>query len=186
MGRVGWMRVIAGELKGRRLAAPAGTTTRPVTDRVREAIFGALESMGVVEGASVLDLFAGSGALGIEALSRGASMVTFVERDPRSRSALTGNVSTLGLEDRAHVVSGDALRWLRQSSLGEESGGYDLAFADPPYTFDDWSDLLSNLPAAVVVARSNRQIEVPPDWRLLRSKWYGTTLVVIAERVAGT
>ncbi len=91
------MRIVAGELRGRRLVAPGGDATRPTTDRVREAIFNALGSLGVVDGALVVDLYAGSGALGFEALSRGAEHCTFVERDRAALSAIEANRAELGL-----------------------------------------------------------------------------------------
>src|SRR5947209_1627120 len=99
------MRVIAGELGGRRLRSPRGEATRPTSERVREAVFSMLGELG---GLRVLDLFAGSGALGIEALSRGAAAATFVERSPRALAALRANIDTLGLRDRARVLDGDA------------------------------------------------------------------------------
>jgi 16S rRNA (guanine966-N2)-methyltransferase len=101
------MRVISGEFGGRRLVAPAGTTTRPTTDKVRQAVFNSLGSMGVIEGAVVADLYAGSGALGIEALSRGAERCVFVERDRAALHALRENIAALDLADRATVHATD-------------------------------------------------------------------------------
>ena len=103
------MRVVAGELRGRRIDAPEGTKTRPTTDKAREATFNALGSLGVVVGARMVDAFAGSGALGIEALSRGAAHCTFIERDRDALEVLRGNLATLGLEDRSTVVRGDVM-----------------------------------------------------------------------------
>ncbi len=169
------MRVIAGELGGRRLVAPSGTATRPTSDRVREATFNALESAGAVDGARVLDLFAGSGALGIEALSRGAEHVTFVERDRAALDALRTNLDTLGLgADRARVVVGDASAYL--------DGRYDLVLLDPPYAFDGWHELLERLDAEVVVCEAGTAVGAPAGWRLLRSKGYGSTVVTIYRR----
>ena len=123
------MRVIAGRLGGRRLKAPAGRRTRPTSERVREALFAMLED---VDGARVLDLFAGSGALGIEALSRGAAGAVFVEREPAALRALRDNLAALGLgPDVAEVRRGDAIRALRSAQRRAES--YDLVFIDPPY-----------------------------------------------------
>ncbi len=123
------MRVIAGHLGGRRLGAPPGRTTRPTSDRVREALFSML---GGLDGLAVLDLFAGSGALGIEALSRGARRAVFVERDAGALAALRANLAALGLEEqRAQVRAGDALRALRAAAARAET--YDLVFLDPPY-----------------------------------------------------
>src|SRR5215510_12005244 len=138
------MRVVAGELRGRRIEAPEGTNTRPTTDMVREAVFNALGSADVVRDARVADLFAGSGALGIEALSRGAAHCTFVERDRAALRTLRANLDHLGVADRARVVPGDALVM---------AGGVDaeLVLADPPYAFDRWAELLGALGAAFVV-----------------------------------
>jgi len=99
------MRVVAGSCRGRKIAAPAGTDTRPTSDRVREAIFNALGSMQVVENARVADLFAGSGALGIEALSRGAAHCTFVERNRKAREVIHGNLVSMDLVARSELVA---------------------------------------------------------------------------------
>ena len=117
------MRVVAGEFKGRRLHAPRGAGTRPTADRVREALFSIL---GDVSGARVLDLYAGSGALGIEALSRGAESALFVERDRRALAALRRNLDAVGAD--AEVRSQDALRF-----MAHPEGVFDLVFCDPPY-----------------------------------------------------
>jgi 16S rRNA (guanine966-N2)-methyltransferase len=172
------MRVIAGEFGGRRLRAPDGVVTRPTTDRVRESMFNSLGSMGVIEGGRVLDLFAGTGALGIEALSRGAAEVTFVERDPAALAALGDNIADLGLEDRAIVVPGDARRHVADSA---GSRRYDLALVDPPYGFEGWPGLLVGLDASVVTIESGATIAVPPGWRVVRERRYGGTLVMIIE-----
>src|SRR5204862_39102 len=136
------MRVIAGELKGQRLVAPRGWKVRPTSDRVREAIFSAL---GDVTGASVLDLYCGTGALAIEALSRGAARAVLVDRD--TRPAL-GNVERLGLGDRAELVRADAGPWLGQVSQQAEVGKFDLIFVDAPYRLADRvaQDLDTHLP----------------------------------------
>src|SRR5207247_7816272 len=106
------MRVVAGSAKGRRLTAPPGRDVRPTSDRVREAVFSSLVSMDAVEGASVLDLFAGSGALGIEALSRGAATATFVDDDRVAVETVRANLAATGVGERASVVDEDALRFL--------------------------------------------------------------------------
>ena len=106
------MRVVAGSAAGRRLEAPPGTATRPTGDRVREATFNSLGSLGLVQDVTLIDVFAGSGALGIEALSRGAESVTFLERDPRAVRVIKANLATVGLAERAEVVRGDALAYL--------------------------------------------------------------------------
>ena len=172
------MRVVAGTARGRRLAAPAGSATRPTGDRVREATFNALESLGALRGAEVLDLFAGSGALGVEALSRGAARVTFVDDDPRALAVVRANLAATGLAGSAEVVRSDALRF-----LAEEPGDFEVALLDPPYRFDDeaWERLLGVVPADLVVLESDRTIEVGPDWEVLRSKRYGGTVVALVR-----
>jgi 16S rRNA (guanine966-N2)-methyltransferase len=170
------MRVVAGELRGRQIQAPQGTSTRPTTDRVREALFNALGSLDVVVGATVVDLFAGSGALGIEALSRGASHCTFVERDANALRVLRDNVAALGLTDRTRIVPADAAVAVR--SLPP----VDLVLADPPYDFADWGVLLEPLDARLVVLESSRSIVLPEGWELVREKRYGRTFVAFAER----
>ena len=121
------MRVIGGVARGRPLKTPPGTGTRPTSDRVREALFSSVA--GVVGGAQVLDLWAGSGALGIEALSRGARHAVFVERDPKVMRVLTGNLAALGFESRATVRRDDALRFATAPS----GGPFSLVLCDPPY-----------------------------------------------------
>ncbi|MDH3704647.1 MAG: 16S rRNA (guanine(966)-N(2))-methyltransferase RsmD [Acidimicrobiia bacterium] len=172
------MRVIAGEARGRTLTAPEGRTVRPTSDRVREAVFNVLYSLGGVEGSVVVDLFAGSGALGIEALSRGADHAVFVESDREALAAIETNLATLGLDDRAEVVARDVWSWLEQ-----HTGTVDLVFADPPYEFDRWDELLAGLDAVRVVAESDRDVEAPTGWRLDRAKSYGATVVSILSRV---
>jgi 16S rRNA (guanine966-N2)-methyltransferase len=117
------MRVVAGEYRGRRLQAPRGTSVRPTSDRVREALFSIL---GDIEGLRVLDLFAGSGALAIEALSRGAASATLVENDRAALDAIRANLAPLEGAN-AEIVRADALAW-----LGGRRGPFDLVFADPP------------------------------------------------------
>ena len=128
------MRVIAGAYRGRRLVAPKGDRTRPTSDRVREALFSRLEAAGLAEGGSVLDLFAGSGALGIEALSRGACHVTFVERDRDALAALRTNLAALGLTDRSTVLAGDARSIAKRGRV--HGAPFSLLFLDPPYRID--------------------------------------------------
>ena len=122
------MRVIAGEWRGRRLVAPPGEVTRPTADRTRETLFSMLVSrLGTFEGLRVADLFAGSGALGIEALSRGAGHAIFVENEREALKAIAANLATFKATDRAQVMGGSALR------LAPISAPVDLLFADPPY-----------------------------------------------------
>lgn len=172
------MRVISGEWGGRRLVSPAGDTTRPTTDKVRQAVFNSLDSSGELDGAVVADLFAGSGALGIEALSRGAEHCTFVERDRAALAALRENIATLGIEARATIVSSDVLAWVPALR------GVDIAFVDPPYTFDSWDRLLGLLDVGLVVAESAAEVPAPAGWSQRRSRRYGRTWVTHLERLA--
>lgn len=120
-------RIIAGELGGRRIDVPA-TGTRPTSDRVREAMFSRLDHQGVLDGARVLDLYAGSGALGIESLSRGAREAMLVEAASSAARVLQANVRSLGLGQRAHVIKERALTYIRRADHT-----WDLVFVDPPY-----------------------------------------------------
>ena len=169
------MRVVAGELGGRRLVAPPGTDVRPTTDRVREAIFNSLGSLGVVEGAVVADLFAGSGAVGIEALSRGAAHCTFVENDRQAVAVIEENLAALGLAARSRVRRGDA-------TAAAASLDVDIVIADPPYDFDRWDELLGAIRAGLVVAESDRVIDPPDGGSVVRSRRYGRTWVSSLER----
>ncbi|MGN6501034.1 MAG: 16S rRNA (guanine(966)-N(2))-methyltransferase RsmD [Tsuneonella sp.] len=123
------MRIVAGEWRGRKLAAPKGEATRPTADRTRETLFNMLASrIGSFEGLSVADLFAGSGALGLEALSRGAAFCLFVEQDAAAVQAIRANVETLGARTRAEVRAGSVM------SLGPAKVPHDLILLDPPYS----------------------------------------------------
>ena len=173
------MRVVAGEFKGRRLVAPRGSRTRPTADRVREALFSML---GDVEGAEVLDLYAGSGALGIEALSRGAAGAVFVERDPKAVAAIERNLAAVGVE--ARVERTDAQRFLARAS-----GPYDLVFCDPPY--DSASrlagPLAERLPAltretARIVTESDKRNPLDLPFPLVVERTYGDTRIAIHGR----
>ena len=177
------MRVIAGSCRGRPLRAPAGTATRPTADRVREAIFDVLGSLIELEGTAVLDLFAGSGAMGIEALSRGAASAVFVDRAPAAIAAVVANLERLGLAEQATVVRADVAGWLVRPGRRREPAA-DLALCDPPYDFDGWPALLDSLPATLAVLESSRPVEVRPPWEVLRQKQYGGTLVTVVRRAA--
>ncbi len=175
------MRVVAGSARGRRLVAPQGRDTRPTADRVREAIFNALHSRGLIEGATMCDLFAGSGALGIEALSRGAARVTFVDRAGPALACLRTNLAVTQLAGRADIVGRDVAVF-----VAGEPGPFDVALVDPPYAFDGWGtllDALHRMPVEVVVAESNRALAAPPGWSVSRSARYGSTVVTLFARV---
>lgn len=172
------MRVVAGELRGRRIDAPPGGSTRPTTDKVREATFNALGSLDLLADARVADLFAGSGALGIEALSRGAHHCTFVERDRAAIAVLRANLAALDLEDRATVIHGDAAMRAGQLEV-------DLVLVDPPYGSPDtmWLELLQAITSPFVVAEAASAIAPPPGWEVMRAKRYGRTWVTFLERI---
>lgn len=174
------MRIVAGSAGGRKVVAPEGTTTRPTTERVREAMFNALYSLDAIDGATFVDLFAGSGALGLEALSRGAGHVVFIERDRGALAAIEANVASLGFGDVATIVSGDALRWLQAHR------DLDVALADPPYDFAQWDDLLVALAATtcnLVVVESDNPVGDHSQWRTSRERKYGSTVVTMYERL---
>jgi 16S rRNA (guanine966-N2)-methyltransferase len=148
---------------------------------VRESIFDVLFSLGGVEGWRVADLFTGTGALGIEALSRGAASAVFVDRDPGSVAAVRTNLAAVGLGDaerdgRATVVRADASVWRPPADAH-----VDLVLCDPPYGFDGWSALLAGLPAGLVVAESGAEVPLPEGWEMVRSRRYGGTIVTVAR-----
>lgn len=177
-------RIIAGRAGGRRLVVPPGTLTRPTSERAREGLFSTLESLrGPLAGGRVLDLYAGSGALGLEALSRGAGAATFVESGARALAALRANVAALGLPG-AEVVADRVERWVRRAAAGPP---YDVVLADPPYPLaaERLADLLVELagcsrlgtPASglAVIERATRDPAFgwPPGWTALRTRRYG-------------
>jgi 16S rRNA (guanine966-N2)-methyltransferase len=172
------VRVIAGEAKGRRLVVPKGGRTRAATDRVRETLFGILTP--VLAGSEVLDLFAGSGALGIEALSRGAAHATFVEKDASAIAAIGQNLETTGLIGRATVVRADALAYLAGPVRA------DIAFCDPPFAdVDAHGRALAKLaaPGRLVVARALRKHlpVLPPTLRVTRTKEIGEETLLLLQ-----
>lgn len=177
------MRIVGGTLGGRVVRAPAGQTTRPTSEKVREAIFNILPA---VEDLRVLDLFAGSGAMGIEALSRGAAHVTFVDRDRRALDVLRGNLKELGLADRATILAQDALAAARRPPAVP----WQLVFVDPPYASDLAARAVLALspeslaPGARIVIEHDRRHGPPePLGSLLRTdqRRYGDTFVSFYE-----
>lgn len=185
------MRVAGGEYGGRRLEVPKSDLIRPTQDRVREALFNMLQ--GDVPGAEFLDLFAGSGAVGIEALSRGAAHVTFVECQRRHLAVLARNLSTLRVPPSSFtVVAADVYRFLAAYS----GAGFTAAFADPPYALGEekgYASVLATLagrgvvrPGGVFVAEMTavQQAEETPGWELVRDRTYGRTRLSIWRRDA--
>lgn len=173
------VRVVAGDLRGRRIEAPVTDATRPTTDKVREAVFNALGSLGVVEGARIVDLFAGTGAMGIEALSRGADHCVFVEKDRAALGVLRSNLKNLDLESRTTVISGDA------EHIAAQQRDVDVLIADPPYGYSDWAPLLEGVEAGLVVLESDRPVGDIAGWDTVREKKYGRTFVAFLQRAEG-
>ena len=144
---------------------------------MREAVFARLTSLDALRDAAVADLFAGSGAMGIEALSRGARSVVFVETDRDAVAAIEANLAVTGFAgDGAEIARVDVLRW------AERKLPVDLAIIDPPYAFDRWPALLEALDAQVIVCESGGPIDLGPDWEVLNRKRYGSTVVTVARR----
>jgi len=175
------VRIIAGEWRGRTLAAPQGRDTRPTRDRVREAWMSAIQFE--LPGSRVLDLFAGSGALGLEALSRGAAHATFVEDGARALRTLQSNIELLDAGERVDIVRGDAIAFVRRL----EAGSYDIALADPPYGAGFAAALVSIF-GAQPFARSlwieHGSAEVMPEHEGAHTRRYGDTSItsIVAER----
>jgi 16S rRNA (guanine966-N2)-methyltransferase len=187
------VRVIAGSLGGRRLAAPAGHGTRPTSDRVREAIFNILGPPP--EGARVLDLFAGAGGLGIEALSRGAAHAVFVDQAKAALRCLRDNLAALGLTAATRIVAGDARRALEdldRAAAADPAAGFDWIFLDPPYASDLADAALVRIgagalarPGAVVVVEHDRRVALDPARGVLEladARRYGDTAVSLYRR----
>lgn len=172
------MRIITGSARGRRLSAPDGTDVRPTAEVTKEAVFSAIHFE--VEGARMLDLFAGTGQMGLEALSRGARSVTFVENGQPSLQALRGNIAACGFEDQCKVVAMDALRFL-------EIGGqeYDIVFLDPPYNqgLAQAAVLLAagqTAPGGVILCETDRHEQMPEEvgaFRLMKTRRYGKAMI---------
>ncbi len=174
------MRVIAGTARGRKIQAPPGSGTRPITDRAKESIFNMLVSQGAVVDAVVVDLFAGSGSFGIECLSRGAERVVFVEAARPAAATIKANLEHLGFADRATVEVGDVTSRIARLPTA------DLAFCDPPYALDPWGEILAELDASLLVGHAAHDIELTPRWSELRRRTYGRSRIVIAEQVEGS
>ncbi len=171
------VRVVGGSSRGRRLAAPVADGVRPTSDRVRESIFNILANLVDLGGLQVADLFAGTGALGIEALSRGAGSVTFVENDAAAFASISANLVSTGLDGpKAILRRRDVLEF-----LGSANATFDLALCDPPYSFERWDELMRVLRARFAVFESGSPLEVSDQWMVLRSRRYGGTLVSVVR-----
>lgn len=176
------MRIIAGRFKRRQIKAPPGHLTRPTTDRTRESAFNLLESRMSLAGAAVLDLFAGSGAMGLEALSRGASHATFVESDGRVLAAARENAQALGVDEQCTFLRMDALSYLKH----DRGESFDVVFADPPYHLPS----IALLPELVLphvaegglfLLEHDARISMNHHPRLDTSRPYGKTVVSIFD-----
>lgn len=184
------MRIAGGEWRGRSLRVPQGDAVRPTQDRVREALFSMLQfELG---GASFLDLFAGSGAVGLEALSRGAARAVFVELSPRHVACVKANIALVGAEARVSVVRADAYAWLASAA----PLAFDVAYADPPYELGaerGYARMLALLAERGVVKegglfiaemKSHQAPDVSPLWELCRDRAYGHTRLAVYRRLA--
>lgn len=174
------MRVITGTARGRKLQTPAGLDTRPTTDKVKEAICSALQFD--FPGATVLDLFAGSGQMAIEALSRGARKATFIDRDKRAIACIRQNVKDCGFSDCAEILQSDAVGFLQRCS-----GGFDIAFLDPPYRHEMLPQILPLLAEkmqknGIIVCEHEPECILPQiilDFDLQKQKKYGKIIVSV-------
>lgn len=185
------MRIIAGIYRSRTIITPKGDATRPTTDRARESLFNILSHSFDLDGIRVLDLFAGSGAFGLEALSRGASHVTFVENDKKAIEAIAANIKAFEAENEASVVKLDVYKWLSGAS-----GAYDLVFADPPYdderTLAKLPHILFSsgllLPISVVICehRTGSTIIPPSEVDILRVVTVGEAQFTLLKRKPAT
>ncbi|MDD4101646.1 MAG: 16S rRNA (guanine(966)-N(2))-methyltransferase RsmD [Kiritimatiellae bacterium] len=179
------MRISGGEMCGRKIRVPAGQKVRPTQDRVREALFSML--VNVICEAEFVDLFAGSGAVGLEALSRGARSVVWVEKDPRNIAIIKENVAVLA-PGLGEVVCGEVLRWLKTGGIGRK---VDIVFADPPYiegTAPDFAEVMELLSEGRVLRPGGFFVAEMPDdsmagevegWMLLRDRTYGHTRLAV-------
>jgi 16S rRNA (guanine966-N2)-methyltransferase len=178
------MRIIAGRFRGRPLQAPPGLGTRPTADRVREALFSMLASrLGTFEGLRVADLYAGSGALGLEALSRGADQATFVEKDPKAQAAIKANAARLGVSEQVRVLGASALALPR-------SDPFDLIFADPPYSPGSGSAVVKAVAdadwlasAGLMSIETDRREPVDPiDYEIEAEREFGRARITLLRR----
>jgi 16S rRNA (guanine966-N2)-methyltransferase len=183
------MRVIAGTARGRSLQAPPGIEVRPTTDRARQATFNALESRGMIDGAVIVDLFAGSGAVAIEAISRGAEKAVIVESNSIAIRCIKDNLAHLGFATQAIVVRSDVMKWL--PSTVQIAAAVDqplVVFVDPPYKFDHWPELLAALVKplraagehGIAVFEGPKKMELPEPWVLEREHRYGLAWITMA------
>ena len=179
------MRIIAGQFRGRPLQAPPGSTTRPTGDRVRESLFSMLSSrLGSLEDLRVADLYAGSGALGLEALSRGAAHATFLQADPKAQATIRAKAGGLGVSDRVRILGGSALALPR-------SEPFDLIFADPPYAPGSGSAVVKALAEAdwlapggwLSIETARRESVEPGDYSIETEREMGRARITLLRRL---
>ena len=170
------MRVISGSAKGRKLVVPSGDHVRPTKDRVKEAIFNSLHSYGLVENRSFLDLFSGTGSLGIEALSRGAKSAVFIDHHAEAIDCIILNVEKLNYGSTSKILKTDALSFLERDDY------FDVVLLDPPYEYEHWGTLLKRVNAHSIVIESSEQVTLESDWEIIKSQKYGQTNLLIASR----
>ncbi len=168
------MRVASGLAKGVKLHSPLSSRTRPTTQKVKEAVFDSLRTNFSLQNTKVVDLFAGSGAMGIEALSQGASQVTFVENNLQAIKIIEANIVSTKLDrDKTTLVRANVLTWLSRCSFD-----FDLAFCDPPYEFSNWIQVFDLLKTKILVVESNKLLEVSNcPYDLYKVKKYGDTVI---------
>lgn len=178
------VRIISGEFGGRKIEAPEGERTHPMGERIRNALFNKLQDE--VQGADVLDVFAGTGALGLESLSRGARSATFIERDRTAQKVLAKNITLLGVEDRATLVRTSAMNWLESSQPRQ----FDIIFADPPYGDTQFSTVLQLMgllkPSALMVLSHPGRSESPTKAGVVvvDNRSYGDAVLTFYRREA--
>lgn len=168
------MRVISGEGKGRKLIKPNSEQIRPTKDRVKEAIFNSLHSYALISNNTFLDLFSGTGSLGIEALSRGAKSVVFVDNHDEAINCISLNIEKFGYTQDSQIHRIDALSYLERKIV------YDVVLLDPPYDFEAWEQTLKLVQARTIVIESAKAIIPDPKWRTIKTQKYGQTHLLIA------
>jgi 16S rRNA (guanine966-N2)-methyltransferase len=177
------MRIVAGKFRSRSLASPKGQLTRPTTDRVRESLFNMVHSLGGLNEKRVLDLFAGTGALGLEALSRGASHVTFVEKNPKVLFYARQNAETFSVQNQCAFLTADVIAFLKRPSRIT----FDYIFADPPYEQEGMDQLPERVQqhlseSGIFILEHDKRIFFDEHPRLITSRKYGRTIVSIFGR----
>lgn len=176
------MRIISGEFRSRQLKVPPGKDVRPTSDRTRESLFNILGGRVDLEGLRAADLYAGSGSLGLEAISRGASHVTFVEQNVRAFRTIQENAQTLGVTERCRFVRDNVLRFVRNT----EAHSFDLAFADPPYASEDLGEfpqaaLRLIKPGGFLILEHDRSRDFEGADTLILQRRYGDTVITFFQ-----